>query len=282
MTLFILQPQTSENDSSLPFNSKPVTIDAAQNNNDNQWVKRIMSQQSFYPSVDKRPYANQSLQNASETSTKPALRREFIEPIKPPVNNVINDLNKQLQQTFEERNWPSVPAVALNDTNETLGSADTIQANEMALAELAYQLPPNVETSSDTSTATEAPTQSLSSFDSNNPIMPVLRKYLAPNYPQSFWYNQIEQDVIATFRLKPNGKAYDIKVTSQRNKYVAFEQEVVKAIKKWKFEPNSLNHSSLQRTYQQMFSFNISDAVEKNCELTHTGTRVRKPTPCNK
>lgn len=130
--------------------------------------------------------------------------------------------------------------------------------------------------------SSDSPTQVLQSFDQQNSIMPTFKRYQDPVYPQNFWYNQIEQDVIATFRIRPNGKAYNIKVSSQKNDYIAFEQEVIKAIKKWKFEPESLNHSTLQRTYQQIFSFAISEEVEKNCDWVFTGSRVKRAMPCNK
>lgn len=122
----------------------------------------------------------------------------------------------------------------------------------------------------------------LASFSADNSIKPIYKRYVAPNYPQHFWYNQIEQEVIATFKINPSGKVYDIKLNSQINNFVAFEQEVEKAMKRWKFETQSLNNSTLQRTYQQIFSFAISDEIERNCELKTTGTRLSKPMPCNK
>ena len=122
----------------------------------------------------------------------------------------------------------------------------------------------------------------LASFTADNSIKPIYKRYVAPNYPQHFWYNQIEQEVIATFKINPSGKVYDIKLNSQINNFVAFEQEVEKAMKRWKFDTQSLNNSTLQRTYQQIFSFAISDEIERNCELKTTGTRLSKPMPCNK
>jgi outer membrane biosynthesis protein TonB len=126
------------------------------------------------------------------------------------------------------------------------------------------------------------PAQELSSFNNNKSIMPKLKRYVAPTYPLEFWFNQVEQDVIASYKIKPNGKAYDISVNSQTNNYIAFEQEVIKAIRKWKFDTESLNHTTLQRTYQQMFSFSLTSTVEKNCELAKTGSRLKKAMPCNK
>ena len=122
----------------------------------------------------------------------------------------------------------------------------------------------------------------LSSFDNINSIKPLFKKYVAPEYPRHFWYNQIEQEVIATFKIAPNGRVREIEVSSLDNNYVAFEQEVLRAMKRWKFDEGSLNNSTLQRTYQQIFSFAITDDIERNCEMKPTGTRLSKAMPCNK
>jgi len=122
----------------------------------------------------------------------------------------------------------------------------------------------------------------LASFDNTDSIRPKFKRYLAPEYPRNFWYNQIEQNVIATFKIQSNGRAYDINLSSQNNNYVAFEQAVEKAMKRWRFDVGSLNDSTLQRTYQQIFSFNISEDIIRNCESITTGTRISKSMPCNK
>lgn len=124
--------------------------------------------------------------------------------------------------------------------------------------------------------------QVLASFPNSNSITPRFKRYVAPDYPQHFWFNQIEQDVIATFKIRPDGKAYDINFSSQDKGFVAFEREVEKAMRNWRFETASLNSSTLQRTYQQIFSFALSEKLEKNCEQARTGSRLAKPRPCNK
>ena len=131
----------------------------------------------------------------------------------------------------------------------------------------------------DSRTASET---SLASFNNTDSIRPQFKRYMAPEYPNHFWYNQVEQDVIASFKIQSDGRAYDIKLSSQRNNFVAFEQAVEKAMKRWRFDVNSLNNSTLQRTYQQIFSFNISAEVIRNCESRTTGTRISKSMPCNK
>ncbi len=279
LTIFLLQPRLIDNESEITFNDSSI-LNTSDVNNDNKirLVKRNMSRKSFYPSDESSQYQQQASNNPENISSQPARSLTLLESNRLTTENIANDLNSQLQQTLNQtRSFEA--NFTLTETNEVyLPSTDLIDV--LALSDLA--LPP---TSSQipVENAQAAPNRlKLMSFDNGHSIAPKLKKYIPPTYPQSFWFNQIEQDVIATFSLKPNGKAYDISVTSQKNKYVAFEQEVIKAIRKWRFEPESLNQSTLQRTYQQMFSFTISDDVEKNCKLTHTGTRLKKPMPCNK
>lgn len=113
-------------------------------------------------------------------------------------------------------------------------------------------------------------------------MKPKLKAYLSPEYPSEFWQRQIEQTVIASFKIKPNGKPYDIQVNSQKNNYAAFEQSVKTTLRNWRFERDSLNRSNLQRTYQQIFDFEISQKVIKNCKRATTGSRMKRSIACNK
>ncbi|WP_154223428.1 M56 family metallopeptidase [Marinicella rhabdoformis] len=112
-------------------------------------------------------------------------------------------------------------------------------------------------------------------------IKPKLKSYLAPEYPNEFWKKQVEQTVIASFKIKPNGKLYDIEMNSQGNNYVAFEQNVKTILRKWRFEKDSLNRTNMQKTYQQIFEFKLSSVLEKNCQRATTGSRMKKAIACN-
>lgn len=125
-------------------------------------------------------------------------------------------------------------------------------------------------------------TKSESSAHEPSLMKPKLKAYLSPEYPSELWQRQIEQTVIASFKIKPNGKPYDIQVNSQKNNYAAFEQSVKTTLRNWRFERDSLNRSNLQRTYQQIFDFEISQKVIKNCKRATTGSRMKRSIACNK
>ncbi|MFC3193664.1 TonB family protein [Marinicella sediminis] len=233
-------------------------------------LKKSMGLYPFYPSLN---------QSRVQTPATPLLSEPTAmdnNSISHTINDISNELTIHSAQAIPERE-----ELMLMNTAITTPAIDL--ANDLSFAPVVTNtLNMTSAASVETKPANGGSTQVLSSFSGHNSIMPKFKRYLDPVYPQNFWFNQIEQDVIATFKIRANGKAYDISVSSQKNDYVAFEQEVVKAIKKWKFDPDSLNNSTLQRTYQQMFSFAISEEVQKNCKLSQTGSRLKKPMPCNK
>ena len=273
---FLLQPNLAENKST-PTIDNNFLYSQSENNNalKDDFTKRIMGS-PFYPAIN----------NSEADKIKPMISN----------NASLNDLStKQLKihstPTVNPVNFDSelIAQIKLNNTERTeINETNSLfieRPENWAINMVDVPQMPVIEQSQLSSNAGRnetVPAQELSSFDNNKSIMPKLTRYVAPTYPLEFWFNQVEQDVIASYKIKPNGKAYDISVNSQTNTYIAFEQEVIKAIRKWKFDTESLNHSTLQRTYQQMFSFSLTSTVEKNCEFAETGSRLKKAMPCNK
>jgi bla regulator protein BlaR1 len=237
-------------------------------------LQKHMGQHDFYPSLDV-PLANETVPPVTINSPDESVT--YLSEINTvTIEDLANSLAIDQVSERPDRNELAAPLI-----EPALSTSGPDLVSELPLATPDTTVTTTTESLASLVTSSQPP-QELRSFEAQNSIMPQFKRYEAPEYPQHFWYNQIEQDVIATFKIKPNGKAYDINVSSQRNQFVAFEQEVIKAIKKWKFDQDSLNHSTLQRTYQQIFSFAISDEVQRNCELTTTGTRLKKAMPCNK
>lgn len=273
----MLQPSSEQSD---PFAELNTTYSSEQLTNPAsdtlpQSPRSNLGIYDFYPSLSPDTEALSTAQDLTATN----------QPLTsiPGSNSISNTTYESLSATMEVAEAP--PVMNREDLLTNDPQLDNV-ANDLDLLELDVTTvdPADFELAAvnTVTTINEEPTQILRSFNDQNSIMPQFKRYQDPVYPQHFWFNQIEQDVIATFKIQPNGKAYDINVSSQKNDFVAFEQEVIKAIKKWKFDPDSLNHSTLQRTYQQIFSFAISEDVERNCKLSATGSRLKKAVPCNK
>lgn len=111
---------------------------------------------------------------------------------------------------------------------------------------------------------------------------PQLLEYIAPEFPRQLWASQVEQTVIANFKISPNGRVDDIHIRSKGKQFALFEFSVKKALKQWRFNKASLTHANTQQTYQRIFEFKISDEVTKNCQRVTTGSRMRKAVSCNR
>ena len=291
--IVMLQPANNEFDERLASQNSSINNTAwpTEKSDPPAIQQKRMSNRSFYPKFDTPP-APDSITNTLRESVEseqftsfeadqaiPDREAESVPFKSLDRNSLLNDIKLDIQ----------LPTTNLSDAEifptEHSSKPDLMQqidANLTAASPLNVAVVEPTDDNLLNSTALIANTSELSSFDNKDIIKPEFKRYVAPKYPQYFWYNQIEQEVIATFKIQPNGRAYDINLTSQINNFVAFEQEVEKAIKRWKFDTSSLNNSTLQRTYQQIFSFVISDEIIKNCEQKTTGTRLSKPMPCNK
>ncbi len=273
MAMFLLQPKFNETENLEP------QINAQNHQNNQQDLDktinyRNMSGHDFYPTANKvatEEEKQQAIDNQPKSTT------QLIVPVYQPINSNINDLTIEMLDDLRTNLLEEDSLIVTQEAGEIIETKlnPSIGDNtELIISANEISSTPEIE-------RTATATIERNSFNQTT-SMPSFKRYITPIYPQHYWYNQVEQDVIATFKIKPNGNVYDINVKSQKNQFIAFEQEVKRALKRWKFDPNSLTHSTLQRTYQQMFSFAISEEVEKNCELSHTGSRLKKPMPCNK
>jgi beta-lactamase regulating signal transducer with metallopeptidase domain len=273
---FLLQPDLNENKTT-PINDNNFLLSQIENNSalKDEFSNRIM-ETPFYPAINNKETDKNQISRTNNFSLNDLTNAQIRANSTSRTNqvNLDTELISQIKRhTIEQTKLNEVNSRFLERPENSIISMTDISNNSVIEQR---QIPSNTILNQIT------PAQELSSFNNNKSIMPKLKRYVAPTYPLEFWFNQVEQDVIASYKIKPNGKAYDISVNSQTNNYIAFEQEVIKAIRKWKFDTESLNHTTLQRTYQQMFSFSLTSTVEKNCELAKTGSRLKKAMPCNK
>lgn len=244
--------------------------------------QKRMSSQQFYPKLDKQLTSKEnnpasdivgikskhSMTNIADSNyalNKSQLQLELTQDMQ--LNNfVTNDLTVSLKGAEYQSITPQVtPQQVVFNNSEQFSTANSDDSN----------------LSQRTISLSDASITELASFEITDSIKPEFKSYYPPKYPASLWHNKIEQEVIATFKIQSNGRAYDINLRSQNNNFVAFEQSVKKAMRRWRFDIESLNDSTLQRTYQQIFSFNISEENKRNCESKVIGTRIGKSMPCS-
>lgn len=268
----LLQPANTEVDYPLLENDSTLQSEPLLPQTANK--KRIREQQ-FYPQI-----TLQQRQQATTVVDEPSPSRQLSARSNPAAINkssLLDELTTDMQLNSLQTN------VLLDDVANLSQEVPTdLVLNYVPEVVVATEQVVSAAPVFDVPAVSASKQQELSSFAVTDSIKPKFKKYAEPVYPQHFWFNQIEQEVIASFKINSNGRVYDINLASQSNKYLAFEQEVIKAMRKWRFDTTSLNNSTLQRTYQQIFSFAISDEVEKNCNLKTTGSRLSKAMPCNK
>lgn len=288
-SIILLQPRTSNlNDNVLTKNSSQNSEQSLFNEQNRTAKNKSFSlNHIFYPRIidndvkQKDPFTTTVIASAINYELM-AKTTKIIEENQNDVV-IIEDLTQHIPSSIQDTSDIALNDFSFNQTNLFSENVSTIDSADELLITDEESI--NVENSPlgvDTQQVTQSNLQELSSFTNSESITPEFKRYVAPEYPQHFWYNQIEQDVIATFKINSDGKAYDINFSAQDKNFFAFEREVEKAMKSWRFDTASLNSSTLQRTYQQIFSFALSETLEKNCQQARTGSRLAKPMPCNK
>ncbi len=169
--------------------------------------------------------------------------------------------------------WQEVAVPSQPNMEATTANPTTALENEMTVASL--------------SDVTWEDVVTIEPVINNQPIKttsstPQLLEYIAPEFPRQLWASQVEQTVIANFKIAPNGRVDDVHIRSQGKQLAQFELSVKKALKQWRFKKSSLTHANTQQTYQRIFEFKISDEVTKNCQRVTTGSRMRKAVSCNR
>jgi len=273
--VILLQPNHSLTEKSTPklLKFNPEYTDKQDQNPPTQ-KKRMLSQQ-FYPAINKSTEIDTI---DHPLTSKPVLVKVQQQSSNPRKNKkqLQNELTREMQLQDSKTNLIDISAFK-NNYQQPI--KDHTPKNVDITSELITSNTEKIKTPEQNQPSNNI---ALESFTPNQPISLSFKKYVSPIYPEYFWFNQVEQDVISTFRILPNGRAYDIKLSSQKNNFVAFEQAVEKAIKNWRFDIKAMNNSTLQRTYQQIFSFNISEEIIRNCESKSTGSRIGRLMPCSK
>ena len=282
--MLLLQPNQDSFDSSSINQSTSQQSYLLDENPLSSSQNKRMENQQFYPSLK----ATEASPAKYSPETKPnTTLNTVVESIAPDINLNKNTRTKELLQAELTQEMQTLNTSTNLFSEEMISSLEpAIQGNSDSQNQeknaLKIEQLINTEDSIETLKISQQTSGSiaLESFNVVDPISLSFKQYVAPKYPQNYWYKQIEQDVITTFKILPNGRVSDASFTSQKNNFVAFEQAVAKAMKNWRFETNSLNSATLQRTYQQIFSFSISEDIQ-NCNQKSTGTRLGRSMPCN-
>jgi TonB family protein len=108
---------------------------------------------------------------------------------------------------------------------------------------------------------------------------PKVIKKINPIYTNLARSRGIEGTVILSFNVNKKGKVKNIKI-DKTSPMKSLDINAKAALKKWRFDPNSINENSLNNRYQQIFSFKLSNELNCNIPNKATGTRINKTPGC--
>ena len=103
---------------------------------------------------------------------------------------------------------------------------------------------------------------------------PIVIKRINPSYEKVTRIIGAEGTVILSFNIDAKGRVKKIKV--DKNSPLKILDSISRqALRRWRFDPNSINEVNINHRYQQIFRFSLSDELPQ-CIETVTGSRIRK------
>jgi TonB family protein len=103
---------------------------------------------------------------------------------------------------------------------------------------------------------------------------PIVIKRINPSYEKVTRIIGAEGTVILSFNIDAKGRVKKIKV--DKNSPLKILDSISRqALRRWRFDPNSINEVNINHRYQQIFRFSLNDEMPQ-CIETVTGSRIRK------
>ncbi|MCF6318191.1 MAG: M56 family metallopeptidase [Proteobacteria bacterium] len=187
------------------------------------------------------------------------------------------------QQLTPQKNEITLPTLAHVKPNNGPAFIDTTPPVESNLNALANNLADTKNIQSE-SVITNESDRDISNIEyiTEKTTHPKLLTFKQPEYPITYRKLNIESELIASFKINDRGRIYQLKITASHKKSPLFAISVKKALKDWKFDISALSTSNMQKTYQKVFKFEISNLIKENkrCHLSTTGSKLKKPRIC--
>jgi TonB family protein len=131
---------------------------------------------------------------------------------------------------------------------------------------------------------TEIAKHELSTFKepNNDKTYPKLIKRVYPNYQQVTQLNGAEGEVILSFNIDSRGRVKKIKI-NKRSPMRILDTISKQALRRWRFDPLSIDENNIKHRYQQIFRFKLdSSNTNKKCFKKLTGTHIIANEFCKK
>lgn len=246
--------------------------------------------------IDKLVFSSPSFDNNRQKSYyfSPNQKVFQLPTIKPRQNN--QEIKPALSQTTKQNNYKK------SDVTSSTQPISTAKLNNQALSnEIVDEIKSDINSiNSDSAVVSPIKTEKVEKRANQykavpsedlkaNPAdqkAPTANKIVQPKYPSEYLRKGAETKVIVNFQINKSGKPFNIDAKAENQEYLKFEKAVTKALKKWRFDPQSLTSEHLKATFTREFNFVLSGDNKTAQELKEckreviTGTRLKRTENC--
>ena len=144
------------------------------------------------------------------------------------------------------------------------------------------ETPIATETSNDLSATNIKPITTNKKESNPGKTYPKLIKKVYPNYKQVTQLNGAQGEVILSFNIDSKGRVKKIKI-NKRSPMRILDTVSKQALRRWRFDPLSIDENNIKHRYQQIFRFKLDETNNnKDCLKRITGTHIVANKVCKK
>jgi TonB family protein len=221
----------------------------------------------------------------SQSTKKSMIKNERPNYITPNIYQILSLNNVKPPEIRQQKELKSKTAIKTKPiTNKTISNDDlNIASNAQINTTFPY-------TKNEVIKSNE-PLNTVSPENIKSPIIPIdfksqkrsqlphVIKKVDPVYTQRARSRGLQGTVILSFNIDANGRVLKISY-DQKSKLNSLNINAKKALKKWRFDPLSINEESLNNRYRQIFSFKLDEGLNCSVRKTTTGTRISNQSDC--
>lgn len=276
VALFIFNKIINNNNNDLSFNSN-VTSETVTVFKD---TRPDYTAPNIYDFLTK-PQPKTKKQNISPTSKKDT-RQETIQNSNSVAVRQITTANNKDETTNNSLPFDTTTEISEITLEETLDDnplIDTIDnGNTIGSTELPVTSSiPTDGITSEVSTPVISNTETAPQEETKN--YPKVIKRVNPKLGIYERLSGAEGTVILSFNIDRNGKVKKISV-DKKSKLKILDSISRQALRRWQFDPNTINPSNINERYQQIFRFSLEDKMLQ-CSGSVTGSRINRKQLCN-
>ncbi len=225
----------------------------------------------------------QTTTSTKETSSTPQTR-----VLRNKTSNEVVLPTKQTKKNTNTEELKRNSTLPLDSTTELTNiSNEDIFANDSSIVTMDTKLINSTDLTANTSTSTVDMIEGSKLINNSTETTPQediknYPKVIKRVNPKLGIYERLsgaEGTVILSFNIDRNGKVKKISI-DKKSKLKILDSISRQALRRWQFDPKSINPSNINERYQQIFRFSLEDKMLQ-CSGSVTGSRINRKQLCN-